>query len=577
MGAGPGRLSPATPVGVRPGPEPDAGGIRQHLTRSPRLQGLLALAIYLAGWLSTVARPLVEHLGYAQLYQSSMDPNQFVWELRWWPYAIAHGLNPLYSAQIGAPAGYELAWVTLAAPLGLLAMPITLTAGPIVSFNLLAAIAMPVSAWAAFVLCRRLTERFWPSLAGGFIFGFSAYESAHIDAGQLDMVFSLLLPLVAYLVVLWRDEAIGSRTFVGLLALALAAQFYLFLETFAALTGVLVIALVVGYAVAGRPGRPAVARLGRLVSLAYLLALALAAPYLWVSLAHQPPPWTGSSLDLANLVLPGHDHTLTQTYLVHAAAVPVAESTEGYVGVPLLAIALVLAVSAWSSRLVRFLAVMLLIVIVAALGPVVHVGDKALFSLPWARAWTLPLLRNAYPDRLMVFAFLILAVMAAMWLSRPVAPWARAGLAVLAVAAIVLSTPALTITPRNDVPAFITTGEYRHYLSPGETVVVVSTVDNAGMLWQADTGFYDKLAGGYISQILTPRYDLPLAVRALAPLEPWREQRFRNFVRSANVGAILVDADAQPSWGNVFAKIGLTGKLVGGVWIYPSAGCRTCR
>ncbi len=541
------------------------------------MQGLLALVIYLAGWLSTVARPLVEHLGYAQLYQASMDPNQFVWELRWWPYAIAHGLNPLYSAQIGAPAGYQLAWVTLAAPLGLLAAPITLAAGPIVSFNLLAAIAMPVSAWAAFVLCRRLTQRFWPSLVGGFIFGFSAYESAHIDAGQLDIVFSLLLPLIAYLVVLWRDAAIGSRTFVGLLALALAAQFYLFLETFAALTGVLVIAIVAGYALAGRLGRPAVARLSRLVGVAYLIALALAAPYLWVALAHLPPPWTGSSLNLANLVIPSHDHTLTQTYLVHAAAVPVAESTEGYVGVPLLVMAVVLAVSAWSSRLVKFLSVMLIAVIIAALGPTVQVGGRVLFSLPWARLWSLPLLRAAYPDRLMVFAFLILAVMAAMWLSRPVAPWARAGLAVLAVAAIVLDTPALTITPRNDVPAFITTGEYRHYLSPGETVVVVSTVDNAGMLWQADTGFYDKLAGGYISQILTPRYDLPLAVRALAPLKPWREQRFRNFVRSARIGAILVDADAQPPWGNVFAKIGLTGKLVGGVWIYPTDGCRSCR
>ncbi len=576
MRANTGRLNPA-PVGTRPGTEPDTGGIRQNLTLSPRMQGLLALAVYLAGWLSTAARPLVEHLGYAQLFQSSMDPNQFVWELRWWPYAIAHGLDPLYSAQIGAPAGYQLAWMTLAAPLGLLAAPITLAAGPIVSFNLLAAIAMPVSAWAAFVLCRRLTERFWPSLVGGFIFGFSAYESAHMDAGQLDMVFSLLLPLIAYLVVLWRDEAIGSRTFTGLLALALAAQFYLFLETFAALTGVLVIALVVSYALAGRLGRPAVARLGRLVGLAYLIALALAAPYLWVALAHVPPPWTGSSLDLANLVIPGHDHTLTQTYLVHAAAVPVAESTEGYVGVPLLVIALVLAVSAWSSRLVRFLGVMLIVVIVAALGPVVHVDGRPVLRLPWARVWTLPLLRNAYPDRLMVFAFLILAVMAALWLSRPAAPWARAGLAVFAVAAMVLSTPALTITPRGDVPSFITTGEYRHYLSPGETVVVVSTVDNAGMLWQADTGFYDKLAGGYISQILTPRYDLPLAVRSLAPLRPWRVQRFRDFVRSARVGAILVDADAQPWWAGAFSKIGLTGRLVGGVWIYPTDGCRACR
>ena len=76
-------------------------------------------------------------------------------------YAIAHGLNPLYSSRMAAQAGHSLAWVTTVPPLALLATPLTLAAGPVVAFNLLAAAALPVSAWAAFVLCRRLTGRFW--------------------------------------------------------------------------------------------------------------------------------------------------------------------------------------------------------------------------------------------------------------------------------------------------------------------------------------------------------------------------------------------------------------------------------
>jgi hypothetical protein len=87
----------------------------------------------------------------------------------------------------------------------------------------------------------------------------------HIFAGQLNLAFSLLLPLMAYLVVLWWDGSIGPRVFTGLLALAMAVQFYLFLETFADMTAVWALALVVGYALAGRAGRPAVARLSRLV------------------------------------------------------------------------------------------------------------------------------------------------------------------------------------------------------------------------------------------------------------------------------------------------------------------------
>ena len=61
-------------------------------------------------------------------------------------------------------------------PLGLVAFPVTELAGPVVAFNLLVIVAIPLSGWAAFVVCRRLTGRFWASLAGGAVYGFSAYE-----------------------------------------------------------------------------------------------------------------------------------------------------------------------------------------------------------------------------------------------------------------------------------------------------------------------------------------------------------------------------------------------------------------
>ena len=104
--------------------------------------------------MSLVTRRLLLHASQAQLLQKSPDPNFYVWSLRWWPYAVAHGLNPLYSHEIAAPAGHALAWITTTSPLALLTAPLTLTAGPVVSFNLLEAVALPVSGWAAFVLCR---------------------------------------------------------------------------------------------------------------------------------------------------------------------------------------------------------------------------------------------------------------------------------------------------------------------------------------------------------------------------------------------------------------------------------------
>ena len=68
----------------------------------------------------------------------------------------------------------------------LLLAPVTLTAGPVAAYNV-AAILMPaLAATTAFLLCRHVTRSFWPSLAGGYLFGFSSYvlghELAHLHA-----------------------------------------------------------------------------------------------------------------------------------------------------------------------------------------------------------------------------------------------------------------------------------------------------------------------------------------------------------------------------------------------------------
>ena len=124
--------------------------------RRPSVQGLAALALFVALWLTTSGRYLVSQpLGDAHLDQVSQDPNFYTWCLRWWPYAIGHGLNPFFTHLVRAPAGHSLAWVTAIPPIALLAAPLTLTAGPIVTFNLLVILAPPLAAWAAFVLCRR--------------------------------------------------------------------------------------------------------------------------------------------------------------------------------------------------------------------------------------------------------------------------------------------------------------------------------------------------------------------------------------------------------------------------------------
>jgi hypothetical protein len=548
------------------------------LAASPALQGLAALMIYLAIWVLAEVLPLVTHPGQPQLYQPSEDPNFYTWCLRWWPYAIAHGLNPLYSTQVDVPAGVSLAWSTSVPPLALLAFPLTALAGSIVSFSLLVVAAIPVSGWAAFVLCRRLTQRFWPALAGGAVYGFSAYEMNHIFAGQLNLAFSLLLPLMAYLVVLWRDGRIGSNAFVGLLALSMVLQFYLFIETFMDMTAVWVIALAVGYLLAGRPDRPVIASLSRLAGVAYALAIVCALPYLAYALAHVPAGFVRSpavsSLDLAGLVIPRAGQTFGLSWLAHATAPLPVPGKDGYLGVPLVALAVAAAITTWRRKSTRFLTVMLVVLILAALGPVVHVDGHAVIRVPWERLWFLPIVRSAYPARFMVFAFLALAVMMALWLAGPSRlAWSRWLLAVLAVAAIGANVPKLDLQSSPGLPAFIATGEYRHYLAPGDTVVVIApAVGNEGLLWQAKTDFYLRLAGGFVNAAIGEG-DVPRQVAALenGPLTNAHIRRFRAFLKEARISAILVRADMAQRWPLILREVGLRGQATGGVILYRTS------
>lgn len=541
------------------------------------MQGVLALAVYQVVWLAAAgAFALVTHPQWAQLGQGGTDPNFYVWALRWWPYAIAHGLNPLHSAQVQVPGGANLAWVTTIPPLALITAPVTVIFGPVVSFNLLAAVSLPVSAWAAFVLCRRVTGKFWPALAGGAVFGFSNFETSHVVSGQLNLSFSLLLPLMAYLVVVWWDEAISTRAFIGLLALLMTVQFYLFLETFAQMTVMLVIALLAGYALTDQSRRPTVARLARLIGLAYLLALVAASPYLWFALSHVPPGFARSpaqtSLDLVGLVAFSPHNVLGLTWLMRHGPPHTAWRVGGYVGIPLLVVVAASAAFTWSRKVTRFLVIMLLVVLVAALGPTVRANGQRLFGLTWKTLWYLPLARSALPVRLMVFAFLALALIMATWLAGPAKrPWARWLLAVPAIAVVIANVLPMPLTAGPGLPAFITRGEYRRYLAPGAVIVVVSgRTDNAGLLWQAQTGFYTRLAGGFLNKAVgngavVPR---PVAQLVAGKLTPATIQAFRSFVRAAQVSAILVEDDSSGRWRVVLTELGLARLTVGGVTIY---------
>jgi hypothetical protein len=580
---------------------------RFAVLRRPVPQGLLALATYLTVFIVGFGLPLASHLDVPQLRQYWTDPNFYTWAMRWWPYAVSHGINPLYSNQIGAPDGSNLAWATTTPSAALLMWPVTAAVGVVTSFNLTLLTVPPVSAWAAFVAARRLTGRFWASLLAGAVYGLTPFELVHDWQGQPNLTVIALFPLMVYLVVRWWDGSLGRTGFVCWLTVAMAVEFYTFNEAFADMTVVGAGGLLLGFAVAGREARRKVARLAGLTGTAYAGAIVLASPYLVYALSHYPSALTRQrdafSLHLVRLILPVSDKLFGLTSLIKYSNHMGRAGIDDYVGIPLLLIPLALVALARSNRIARLLAGALVFVLALAVGPVLVVGNRDLVHLPWGGLWSLPIARSAEPSRLIIFVYLVVSTALALWLagqenepateqaSKPpasrLARGARWALGLLAVAVLLADLPnadgavnpvpfgfqpPATMRPANQLPAFITQGMYRQYLKPGETVVIVTYRGNAGLLFQADAGFYFRVAGGFINVSLSPRQDaLPPPVGDLSQATPLLIEQFKAYVRAAGIGAVIVEqAWAQPWMLTVFRQAGLHGTSAGGVTIYPT-------
>jgi hypothetical protein len=159
--------------------EPSKQRRRRYACEFHDRYGLLALALYAAASIFFFGRGVLSQLSTAQIGKSS-DPPLVMWFLAWWPHAIANHLNPFFSQAVFAPAGVNIGWTMGIPILSLMAAPITVWVGPIVSYNVPCMLCPALAAWATFILCRAVTGAWWPSLMGGYLFG-----SLHIWLAKL--------------------------------------------------------------------------------------------------------------------------------------------------------------------------------------------------------------------------------------------------------------------------------------------------------------------------------------------------------------------------------------------------------
>ncbi len=466
----------------------------------------LAFGVYSLASVVFFGRDVVRSPAATIVGDDGADKTLYLWSLEWWPWAIRRGHNPLDVDVAWLPHGFDCGLGTGGAGLALAAAPLTALAGPIPTYNVLILLAPALAATSAFLLARRVTGTFWPSLAGGWMFGFCSYETGRI-LGHLPLASVALVPLVPYLVLGRQMRDVSRRVFVPTLAAVLAAQFLIVTQILFSLVILGACAAVVAIRLLGAA---AVRVTIRDSALALAVALFVVSPvvlYALLSDAAAPvrSPFSESA-DVLNYVVP-----TPRTWIRPPGSAAITDRFTGtgaeqgaYLSLPLLALALLALQRRPLPRPRGLLAVVFAIAALLSLGTRPKFAGEVFAIGPWAGIAPLPILGSALPARFTLYTALLAGLLAAIALADRGSRlrWA------LAIGGVVLTLPNLGLPQWSSPvqrPRFFETGQYQQHLARGTTALVLP-YGPAGwsMLWQAESGFRFNLIGGHFALRVTP-------------------------------------------------------------------------
>ena len=531
------------------------------------------LGAYLLVSFVYLAIPVISHPG-RDLIGVGRDPDQFVWMLAWWPHALLHGTNPFVTHAVWWPQGDNLAWDTSIPGLALLVAPVTLLGGPVLAYNVLAVLLPALAAWTAYLLCRHLTHSFWPSVAGGYLFGFSPYVLGQTE-GHPHMTSVFLVPLIALVLVRYVEGSLTGYRFILALAVLLALQLSFSTELAFTLTLAIAVSLTVAAILVPASRRRLRLLLPPLVA-SYLVAGVIASPLLAYALLHLKhgaihPPGKYSA-DVLNFVIPTDLTALgwgwTKSVASHFSGAPAENGA--YLGLAWLTI---LGWFAWSFRRVaaaRFLVALLAVGVVAELGIHLTVGGRNYIALPWKLVYGQTLFNNVLPVRISMFVALAASVCVAWWASSRHA--SRAARLVLTGLAIVMVVPSLWLSAWHehpDRPAFFTQGMYRACLEPDDNLLMLPfPIKSDAMLWQAEAGFAFRMANGYVNTRAPRGVPEPKLIQIFQrPSAPTDRRPLLAWAHGQGVTTIVAAGPGARGWVRLLAPTERP-RRIGGVYLF---------
>jgi hypothetical protein len=556
--------------------------------RSAPALGAALLAVYLLLAVALFNRGLFT--GGGTIVGNHGDPPLFIWYLQWLPFALGHHLNPLLTTYLHYPRGANLMWNTSIVFPALLLAPVTLAFGPITAYNVLCVLAVGTSAWCGYLAARRFTQSWVAAAVGGLLYGFSPYMiSQSLGHAMLTPAFYPALMVVLADEILVRER---RRAWVLglLLGVATAVQFMTSTEILAmtlvmAVPALVAVAIVRHDLIRGRLDYALGVGGAALASFLVLAGYPLYVLFFGPRRVHGPfwflDYYVGT---LERFVVPSPVQLLV---IGHRAELG---DSSVYIGIPLLL--LVVATVVWLRRrsVVVVAAVTLVCAMIFSLGGYLHVtdaGGATQVPLPWQILDATPFFNDILPIRVMLFGYLALGILVAVFLDRvlrsPRARWRVAG----AVAVVIALVPLLPVMPfpseRWSTPPFFTSTDVDRLSSAG-SVLVTSYPGYPSSVWQAEADFPYRSATG---PVFTPgpggwqwgtnlgALGLELAqVRLGAPvpaeLVPAARQVYLDALAHHGVRSVVVGPEShQAQVAQFFALLfGTPGDSVGGVVVW---------
>ncbi|WP_246567420.1 hypothetical protein [Polymorphospora rubra] len=499
--------APGSPAG------PTGGTGRWAVARARRYADLIVVAAYLVTAVWVTGRLWLDPAGRVGPEHAS-DPAQGQFFLAHAVRVVTRGQYPFYTDLMNFPDGVNLMANTSMLGLTLPMVPVTMLFGPPVSFAVMITVGLAgtAAAW-YFVLSRYIVSSRIAAAVGGAFCGFCPAMLGHGN-WHPNIVGQFLVPFIVWRVLVMCRP--GTRPVRDGLILAALVIYQVFINEeillFTAMAcGVFLLAYVAQRRELLRPAwKPLLAGLAVCgvvagTVLAYPLYVQFLGPQSYSGLKDAVPHHGN---DIAAYFNAGST-TLAGDPVANKGLAPNYSEENAFFGWPLVVLLLVTVVWLRKDVLIRTLAATGLLFAVLSLGEELQWRGNDLFPGPWALLVHVPLLDSVVPTRFGLITSAVVGVLLAVATERALADRVpepqrrlrrRAWVAALLIALVPLLPLPYREVGRPPVPSFITSGQWRPYVAPGQTLVPLPLPELGspdGLRWAASQNLDFAIPRGY--------------------------------------------------------------------------------